>query len=63
MKTIVKHNIKNLLREWAKEYEVLAPTKTAQGDCVFDTFQEDSFTLEYGKPPLPPKSVFLPHNE
>lgn len=63
MKTIMKENIKELLRVWTKEYDVLAPTKTTRGDCMFDTFQEDSFTLDYGKPPLPPKSVFLPHSE
>ena len=58
-----KENIKELLRLWTKEYDVLAPTKTTRGDCMFDTFQEDSFTLDYGKPPLPPKSVFLPQSE
>lgn len=63
MKTIMKQNIKELLREWAKDYTVFAPTKTTRGDCIFDSFQEDSFTLDYGKPPLPPKSVFLPHSE
>jgi formate hydrogenlyase subunit 6/NADH:ubiquinone oxidoreductase subunit I len=63
MKTIAKENVKELLRSWTKEYLVLAPAKTPQGDCVFDAFQEDSFALDYGKPPLPPKSVFFPHSE
>jgi sulfhydrogenase subunit beta (sulfur reductase) len=63
MKTIAKENVKDLLRSWTKQYQVLVPTRTTQGDCIFDTFQEDSFTLEYKKPPLPPKSVFFPHNE
>jgi len=63
MKTIAKEKVKELLRSWMKEYQVLVPTKTIQGDCLFDTFQEDSFTLDYGKPSLPPKSVFLPHSD
>ncbi|MCX5846078.1 MAG: 4Fe-4S dicluster domain-containing protein [Deltaproteobacteria bacterium] len=63
MKTIAKENVKDLLRLWTKQYQVLVPTRTTQGDCIFDTFQEDSFTLDYKKPPLPPKSVFFPHNE
>jgi ferredoxin len=63
MKTIAKENVKELLRSWTKEYLVLAPAKTPQGDCVFDAFQEDSFALDYRKPPLPPKSVFFPHSE
>jgi sulfhydrogenase subunit beta (sulfur reductase) len=63
MKTIAKENVKDLLRSWTKEYHVLAPGKTTQGDCIFDTFQEDSFTLDYKKPPLPPKSAFFPHSE
>jgi len=62
MKTIAKKNVKELLRLWAKEYHVLAPTKTTRGDCIFDTFQEDLFTLDYKKP-LSPKSAFFPHNE
>ncbi len=62
MKTIAKENVKKLLRSWAREHHVLAPTKTTQGDCIFDTFQEDSFTLDHKKP-LWPKSVFLPHSE
>lgn len=63
MKTIAKENVKELLRSWTKEYYVLAPAKTTRGDCIFDTFQEDSFTLDYRKPSLPPKSVFFPHSE
>lgn len=63
MKTIARENVKDLLAAWAKEYHVLVPTKTTRGDCIFDTFQEDSFTLDYRKPPLPPKSAFFPHSE
>jgi sulfhydrogenase subunit beta (sulfur reductase) len=63
MKTIAKENVKDLLRSWTKEYHILAPAKTTQGDFIYDTFQEDSFTLDYKKPALPPKSALLPHSE
>jgi sulfhydrogenase subunit beta (sulfur reductase) len=63
MKTIAKKDIKNLLKTWAKEHNVLAPGKQPSGDCILEPFHEDSFTLDYGKPSLPPKGLFLPHNE
>jgi formate hydrogenlyase subunit 6/NADH:ubiquinone oxidoreductase subunit I len=63
MKTIAKENIKRMLKTWADEYNVIAPKKTMQGDCIFDSFQEDTFTLDYTKPPLPPKSSLFPHVE
>lgn len=63
MKQLAKSEIKNLLNHWAGEYRVLAPTLGAQGDCLLDTFDEDSFTLDYKKTPLPPKSAFFPQSE
>jgi sulfhydrogenase subunit beta (sulfur reductase) len=63
MKTLAKKDIHRLLKNWAKEYTVLAPSRKASGDCIFESFQEDSFTLDYGKPSLPPKAVFLPHSD
>jgi formate hydrogenlyase subunit 6/NADH:ubiquinone oxidoreductase subunit I len=63
MKTIAKKDVKALLSLWTKDHHVLAPCRTAQGDSIFADFSEESFTLDYKKPPLPPKSVFLPHTE
>ncbi|MDT8273955.1 MAG: 4Fe-4S dicluster domain-containing protein, partial [Desulfomonilia bacterium] len=42
---------------------VLAPSSTEQGECIFDIFKEDTFTLEYRKPSLPPKSQLLPQSD
>jgi sulfhydrogenase subunit beta (sulfur reductase) len=63
MKTLAKKDINHLLKTWTKNYTILAPGKKASGDCIFEPYQEDSFTLEYGKPSLPPKAVFMPHSE
>ncbi len=63
MKTLAKKDINGLLKTWTKEYTVLAPSKKSSGDCIFEPYQEDSFTLDYGKPSLPPKAVFLPHSD
>ncbi len=63
MKTIAKEDLKSMLKTWAEKYDVIAPTKTMQGDCIFDAFQENAFTLDYKKPPLPPKSSLFPHVE
>jgi sulfhydrogenase subunit beta (sulfur reductase) len=63
MKKLAKSELKNLLKHWAGEYSVLAPTLGTQGDCLLDTFDEGSFTLDYKKTPLPPKTVFFPQSE
>jgi ferredoxin len=63
MKTLAKKDLSKVLVRWSGKYEVIAPVKTAQGDCVFDVFNEKTFTLDYKKPPLPPKSVFSPQTE
>jgi len=63
MKELPKAELKRLLITWAEEYRVLAPSLKANGDCLFDIFEEGAFTLDYGKPPLPPKSVCFPQSE
>ncbi|MEI8172355.1 MAG: hypothetical protein WCH07_02590, partial [Deltaproteobacteria bacterium] len=63
MKTLAKKDINHLLKIWTKEYTVLAPSRKASGDCIFEPYQEGSFTLDYGKPSLPPKAVFMPHSD
>lgn len=63
MKILAKSELKNLLKHWAGEYSVLAPTLGAQGDCLLDTFAEDSFTLDYKKTPFFPKSALFPQSE
>ena len=63
MKTITKEDFKGVIKSWSEKYHVIAPSRMAQGDCIFDTFQEELFTLDYKKPPLMPKALFLPHNE
>ena len=63
MKTLAKKDLIQALKIWADKFEVLSPTKTAHGDCLFDTFGEKTFTLDYQKPPLSPKSVLFPHSE
>jgi formate hydrogenlyase subunit 6/NADH:ubiquinone oxidoreductase subunit I len=62
MKTLAKKDITRLLGTWTEEYTVLAPSKKSSGDCTFEPFREESFTLDYGKPSLSPKSLFLPHS-
>jgi sulfhydrogenase subunit beta (sulfur reductase) len=63
MKILAKKNVPDVLRSWSKDFKVLSPTKQEQGDCIFDIFSEEKFTLEYNKPPMPPKSSFLPQSE
>lgn len=63
MKKLAKSELKNLLKHWAGEYRVLAPILGANGDCLFDTFDEDSFTLDYRKTPFLPKSALFPQSE
>jgi sulfhydrogenase subunit beta (sulfur reductase) len=63
MKKLAKNELKNLLKHWAGEYRILAPTLNADGDCLLDTFDDSSFTLDYGKTPMPPKSACFPQSE
>ncbi|NTW37325.1 MAG: hypothetical protein HGB17_14635 [Syntrophobacteraceae bacterium] len=63
MKLIAKKDVAAVVGTWSKTYSVLSPCMHASGDCVFDSFDAETFTLEYRKPPMPPKSSFLPQNE
>ena len=63
MKALPKTQVKEVLAAWSKSCRVFAPVRKDQGDVLVDLFDGPSFTLEYGKPPLPPKSVYLPHSE
>lgn len=63
MKTLAKKDLIRMLKIWADKFDVLSPTQTIHGDCIFDTFREKTFTLDYKKPPLSPKSVLFPHSE
>jgi ferredoxin len=63
MKLIAKKDIPAMVEQWSKTYAVLAPCLQQSGDCIFDTFDRATFTLEYRKPPMPPKSSYLPQSE
>jgi ferredoxin len=63
MKTLAKKDLIEAMTIWAQKHDVLCPTQTDSGDCIFDTFREKTFTLDYKKPPLSPKAVFFPHSE
>lgn len=63
MKKIEKKHVAALLKELSGTYEILAPIKKDQGECMFDAFQEDAFTLDYAKLSLPPKQAFFPQIE
>lgn len=63
MKKIEKKDIPALLKELSRTYDILAPMKKDQGECMFDTFQEGAFTLDYAKPSLPPKGALFPQIE
>jgi ferredoxin len=63
MKLIAKTEILKVLESWACDHEILAPSLKPSGDCIFDTFDPPTFTMEYRKPSMPPKSSCLPHSE
>jgi hypothetical protein len=63
MKALYKKDLKGVIAAWTEDYRVLAPLRMPKGDPIFDTHQEDLFALDYKKPPLFPKALFLPHNE
>jgi len=63
MKLLEKNNLIDVLKYWAGKYCVLTPSKKEQGDCIFETFDEMTFTLDYGKPSMPQKSSLLPQSE
>jgi sulfhydrogenase subunit beta (sulfur reductase) len=63
MKRLAKTDLPGVLKDWAKNCTVICPGVKPQGDIIFDTFDENTFTVDYGKPSLPPKSFFLPQSE
>jgi ferredoxin len=63
MKKLAKSELMTLLKHWAGRYRVLAPSRSACGDCLLDTFDEPSFTLDFGKTQMPPKSACFPQSE
>ncbi|MBN1474739.1 MAG: 4Fe-4S dicluster domain-containing protein [Syntrophaceae bacterium] len=63
MKTLAKKDINKILGIWAQKHALLAPAKMDNGDCIFGAFNEKTFTLDYKKPPLSPKSFFFPQAE
>lgn len=63
MKRLAKAELPGVLKDWSRDRTVICPSVKPQGDIIFDTFDESSFTLDYGKPSLSPKSFFLPHSE
>jgi sulfhydrogenase subunit beta (sulfur reductase) len=63
MKTLAKKDLVEVLRGWSDEFTIFAPVKRIQGDCILGDFDENAFTLDYGKPSLPPKSEFFPQSE
>jgi len=63
MKRCAKEDMRRVLRAWSKDYRVIGPTLQAQGDCIFDDFDEETLILDYGKPSLPPKGTLFPQSE
>lgn len=63
MKLIAKKDVVHVLNQWSETMSILAPCLLANGDCVFDAFDASTFTLEYRKPPMPPKASYLPQDE
>ncbi|MBW2631281.1 MAG: 4Fe-4S dicluster domain-containing protein [Deltaproteobacteria bacterium] len=63
MKILAKKDLLNVLKNWSDSYDVFAPGIKETGDIIFDCFDENTFTLDYGKLSLPQKSEFLPQSE
>jgi len=63
MKSIQREHLAGLLERWSQRYKVFAPCRQGQGECIFDRFDEETFTLDYRKPHLPPKAEYLPQSE
>ncbi len=63
MKRIDKAATREALKAWSNERTVIAPHVRDHGERIFDVFDEASFTLDYRKPSMPPKSVFFPQSE
>jgi len=63
MKILAKKDLSKALKNWSDSYDVFAPGIKKTGDIIFDRFDENTFTLNYGKPSLPQKSEVLPQSE
>jgi len=63
MKILARKDLADVLKNWSDSYDVFAPGIKETGDIIFDRFDADTFTLDYGKPSLPQKSEFLPQSE
>jgi ferredoxin len=63
MKLLAKKDVPEVLHSWSSRFTILSPSRKEQGDCLFDIFDKETFTLEYRKPPMPQKSSFLPQSE
>lgn len=63
MKLIAKKDVLSVLESWSRDYAIYGPGLRPNGECVFASFDPSTFTLEYRKPPMPPKSSFLPQSE
>ncbi len=63
MKRLKKESLQSVLKSWSKNKTVLAPGRKSNGDILLDAYQEASFTLDYGKPSLPPKHVLFPQSD
>jgi len=63
MKSCAKKDMGRVLKVWSEDYRVIGPARQTQGDCIFDDFDEATFTMDYGKPSLPPKGSLFPNSE
>lgn len=63
MKKLAKDKLTDLLSHWSGQYSVLAPIRKDNGDCLMGPFEKGAFSLDYGKPSLPPKAAFFPQSD
>jgi len=62
MKSLKKDHLGPVLSSWAERFRLFAPVRGINGEFIFQQFQ-GKFDLDYKKPNLPPKSVFMPQSE
>jgi sulfhydrogenase subunit beta (sulfur reductase) len=63
MKILARKALVDVLKKWSDTYDLFAPGIKETGDIIYDRFDANTFTLDYGKPSLPQKSEFLPQSE
>ena len=63
MKTLAKKDLTTVLKDWSGQYTLICPNKKSHDESMFDVFDEKTFTLDYTKPSMPPKSTYLPHSD